>query len=77
MNWLNLHDRKTFKCVNGDVGRKKIREANEKRRAFYKTAKGLAVKKAYKQKAAKHKYTFILVCHILCHIMAHCGKNIH
>ena len=55
MNWLNLHDRKTFKCVNEDVGRKKIREANEKRRAFYKTAKGLAVKKAYKKKAAKKR----------------------
>ena len=54
-NWLNLHNAKTCKCVNGDLGRKKIREANEKRRAFYKTSKGLAVKKAYKQKAAKKR----------------------
>ena len=54
-NWLNLHDAKTCKCANGDVGRKRLREANEKRRAFYKTAKGLAVKKAYKQKAAKKR----------------------
>jgi len=46
---------KTCKCVNGDVGRKKLKEANDKRRAFYKTAKGLAVKKAYKQKAAKKR----------------------
>ena len=29
------------------------REVNEKRRAFYKTVEELAVKKAYKQKAAK------------------------
>ena len=54
-NWLNLHDAETCKCVNGGVGRKKIREANERRRAFYKTAKGLAVKKVYKQKAAKKR----------------------
>ena len=54
-NWLNLHDAKTCKCANGDVGRKRLKEANEKRRAFYKTAKGLAVKKAYKQKAAKKR----------------------
>ena len=68
---------KLCKCADGDIGRKKIREENEKRRAFYKTAKRLAVKKAYKQRAVKHKYTFITVCHILCHIMAHCGTSIH
>ena len=50
-NWLNTHDAKTCKCSRGDIGRKKIREANEKRRAFYKTAGGLAVQKAYKQRA--------------------------
>ena len=53
--WLNLHDAKTCKCARGDIGRKKIKDANEKRRAFYKTAKGIAVKKAYKEKAAKKR----------------------
>ena len=24
-----------------------------------------------------HKYTFVTVCHILCHVMAHCGTNIY
>ena len=33
----------------------KIRDANEKRRAFYKTATGIAVKKAYNKKAAKKR----------------------
>ena len=53
--WLNLHDTKTCRCARGDIGRKKMRDANEKRRAFYKTAKGLAVQKAYKEKAAKKR----------------------
>ena len=43
------------KCARGDIGRKKIKDANEKRRAFYKTAKEIAVKKAYKEKAAKKR----------------------
>ena len=30
-----------------------MRYANEKRQSFYKIAKGLAVKKAYRKKAAK------------------------
>ena len=53
--WLNLHDAKTCKCARGDIGRKKIRDANEKGQAFYKTAKGVAVKKAYTEKAAKKR----------------------
>ena len=53
--WLNLHDAKTCKCARGDIGRKKIKDANQKRRVFYKTAKGLAVQKAYKEKAAKKR----------------------
>ena len=53
--WLNLHGAKKCKCARGDIGRKKIKDANEKRRAFYKTAKGIAVKKAYKEKAAKKR----------------------
>ena len=39
----------------GDMGRKKIRDANEKRRAFYETAKEQAVQKAYREKAAKKR----------------------
>ena len=39
----------------GDISRKKIRDTNEKRRVFYKTAKELAVQKAYKEKAAKKR----------------------
>ena len=53
--WFDLHDSKNCRCARGDIGRKKIKEANEKRRAFYKTARGLAVKKAYKEKAAKKR----------------------
>ena len=43
------------KCARGDIGRKKIRDANEKRQVFYKTAKGIAVNKAYKEKSAKKR----------------------
>ena len=53
--WLNLHDAKKCKCARGDIGRKKMKDANEKRRAFYKTEKGLAVRKAYREKAAKKR----------------------
>ena len=35
--------------------KKKKGDANEKRRAFYKTAKGIAVMKAYNEKAAKKR----------------------
>ena len=34
---------------------KKIKDANKKRRAFYKTTKGIAVMKAYKEKAPKKR----------------------
>ena len=44
-----------IKCARGDIVRKRIKEANEKRRAFYKPEKGLAVRKAYKEKAAKKR----------------------
>ena len=39
----------------GDIGRKKIRDANEKRQAIYKIGEGLTVQKAYKEKAAKKR----------------------
>ena len=53
--WLNLYDAKMFKCARGIIGRKKIRDANKKRRAFYKTAKGMVVKKVYKEKVFKKR----------------------
>ena len=50
-----LNNPMNCKCDREDVGRKKIKDANEKRRAFYKTEKGLAVRKAYREKAAKKR----------------------
>ena len=32
-----------------------MKDANQRRRAFYKTEKGLAIKTAYKEKAAKKR----------------------
>ena len=56
-NWneYDLHDVENCTCARGNIGKKKIKDANEKRRAFYKTERGLAVKKAYKEKAAKKR----------------------
>ena len=39
----------------GDIGRKKIRDANENRRAFYKTVKVVAIQKAHGKKATKKR----------------------
>ena len=52
-NWdpHNLHNIVTCTCDRGQIGKKKKAEANEKRRAFYKTDAGIAVKKEYKEKA--------------------------
>ena len=52
-NWdaRNLHNVMTCTCERGNIGKKKKADANEKRRAFYKTDKGLAIKKEYKEKA--------------------------
>ena len=51
-NWnaAALHDVKTCTCDRGDIGREKKKEANKKRRKFYKTAKGIAIKKMYKER---------------------------
>ena len=52
-NWNshNLHNAKVCLCDRGDAGKTKREAANEKRRAFYKTDTGLAIKKKYKEKA--------------------------
>ena len=51
-NWnaAALHDVKTCTCDRGDIGREKKKEANEKRRKFYKTEKGITIKKKYKER---------------------------
>ena len=56
-NWnvLNLHDVETCPCDRGNIGKRKKIEANEKRRAFYKTEKGIAIKKMYKERIAMKK----------------------
>lgn len=53
-NWdmHNLHNVKTCLCDRGDVGKAKRDAANKKRRAFYQTDEGVAIKKKYKEKAA-------------------------
>ena len=52
-NWnpRNLHNVETCTCDRGVIGKKKKEEANVKRRAFYKTEAGIAIKKEYKEKA--------------------------
>ena len=52
-NWdiHNLHDVKHCTCDRGDIGKAKKVAANEKRREFYKTDKGIEVRKKYREKA--------------------------
>ena len=56
-NWnaLNLHDVENCTCDRGNIGKRKKREANEKRRVFYKSKKGIAIKKMYKERVAMKK----------------------
>ena len=53
-NWTNekLHDEETCLCSRGKMEKAKKAEANEKRRAYYKTDAGLETKRKYKEKAA-------------------------
>ena len=53
-NWTvhDLHDVESCLCHRGKIGKEKKAAANEKRRAYYKTAPGIAMKKAYREKAA-------------------------
>ena len=48
-----LHHQKSCHCENGDIGKKKRAEANQKRRNFYKTEEGQAKKRYYAEKASK------------------------
>jgi hypothetical protein len=47
----HLHHHETCQCEFGKIGRKKKKEANEKRRAFYKTERGQTIKNRYKETA--------------------------
>ena len=53
-NWSTqgLHDDETCVCDRGKIGKAKKADANEKRRNYYKTEAGIAMKKTYKEKAA-------------------------
>lgn len=52
-NWtlLQLHDHKKCLCDRGEIGLARKAEANEKRRAYYKTPAGIEMKKKYREKA--------------------------
>ena len=53
-NWsaLALHDFEECLCARGKKGKEKARDANEKRRAYYRTDAGMEMKKNYREKAA-------------------------
>ena len=50
-----LHHEDTCVCENGVIGKDKRELANKKRSEFYKTAKGIEIKKMYKEKSQKKK----------------------
>ena len=53
-NWKKdeLHDNESCLCKRGKIGKEKRAVANEKRRAYYKTAAGIETKRRYCEKAA-------------------------
>ena len=53
-NWSAdaLHDCEKCLCDRGKIGKERREAANEKRRNFYKTEAGMAIKKKYREKAA-------------------------
>ena len=53
-NWSTneLHDKENCLCDIGKIGKAKRAVANEKRRAYYQTEAGIAMKMAYRKKAA-------------------------
>ena len=55
MECFKLHVVETFTCDCGNISKRKKREANEKRAAFYKSENGIAVKKMYKERFAMKK----------------------
>ena len=50
-----LHTKDTCLCDRGDIGIKRRQEANRRRKEFYKTEKGLAVRKLYREKQEKKR----------------------
>ena len=52
-NWNvhELHDCKTCTCTRGEQAKERLRVANEKRRAYYKTEAGMETKRKYREKA--------------------------
>ena len=50
-----MHDVETCACDRGNIGKRKKKEANEKRAAFFKSKKGIAIKKMYKERVAMKK----------------------
>ena len=50
-----LHKKETCLCDRGDIGIKRRQEANRRRKEFYKTEKGLAVRKLYREKQEKKR----------------------
>jgi len=48
-----LHQKEKCLCDRGDAGIKKRLEANRQRREFYKTEKGISIRKMYKEKQLK------------------------
>ena len=50
-----LPDVKSCACDCGSIGKKRRKDANEKRKAFYKTEKGIAIKQMYKERIAMKK----------------------
>ena len=53
-NWSNveLHNKESCLCSRGKIGKEKRAVANEKRRAYCKTAAGIETKRRYCEKAA-------------------------
>ena len=51
-NWNinNLHDVQNCTCERGKIGKAKKTKANEKRRAFYKSDKGIEVRRKYRER---------------------------
>lgn len=50
-----LHDKETCRCERGSVGIQKRKEANERRRQFYQTERGIEIRKKYKEKQLEKK----------------------
>ena len=68
LNWnaLELHAAQSCKCDRSSIEKKRRKDVNEKRKAFYKTKKGIVIKQMYKDRMAmkkkhNHSYTPLIV----------------